>query len=88
MDYGYVHDLIVYLETPLSKIVELQSNYRDPARRKEAHLDYYVHNNPLASWTEVAEVLCVLGLRHQADVVENTYVQGMHLQSSLSHDVH
>ena len=62
-------------------------NYKDPARRKEAYLDYYVHNNPLASWTKVAEALRRCELPEQATVVENTYVKGMHTQiSCLSHD--
>ena len=63
-------------------------NYQDPAWRKEAYLDYYAHNNSLASWSEVAEVLHWCELYQEADVVEKTYVQGMHLQSSLSHDIH
>ena len=95
MDDGdVVDDLGICIETPSSKIAELQSNYRDPARRKEAYLDYYVHNHPLASWTVVVKALRWYELYHsyelhqQADVVENTYVQGMHLQSNLSHDIH
>ena len=78
MDDGYVDHLgQFYLDIPLSKIAEFQMNYQDPARMKEAYLDYYAHNHPLASWTEVAKALNVCGLHHQANVVENTYVQGM-----------
>ena len=62
------------LDTPLSKREEFKMNYQDPARRKEAYLDYYVHNNPLASWTKVAGALRRCGLPEQATVVENTYV--------------
>ena len=69
-------------------MAEFKRNYGDPARRKEAYLDYYAHNHPLASWTEVAKVLRSFGLLQQADVVKKTYVQGMHLQSSQSHDIH
>ena len=88
MDDGDVDDLGVYISTPSSKRGEFRMNYQDPVRRKEAYLDYYAHNNPLASWSEVAEVLRMYGLPQEADVVEKTYVQGMHLQSSLSHDIH
>ena len=83
VDYlGYCHG------TPPSKNKEFQMNYKDPARRKEAYLDYYVHNNPLASWTKVAGALRRCRLPEQATVVENTYVKGMHTQiSCLSHDI-
>ena len=88
MDDEYVDDLGNSLDTPPSKEEEFKMNYKDPARRKEAHLDYYVHNNPLASWTEVAEELRWCRLPEQATVVENTYVKGMHTQiSCLSHDI-
>ena len=88
MDDYRVDGLGVYLNTPLSKIAEFQMNYRDPAWRKEAYLDYYAHNHPLASWSRVAVALRLFELHQEADVVEKTYVQGMHLQSSLSHDIH
>ena len=88
MDDDNVDALCVYLYTPSSKMAEFQMNYQDPARRKYAYLDEYVHNHPLASWGEVTEALLAFGLHQEADVVEKTYVQGMHLQSSLSHDIH
>ena len=88
MDGDLVDDLGEYLGTPSSKRAEFKENYRDRARRKEAYLDYYAHNHPLASWTDVAEGLRKFGLHQEADVVKETYVQGMHLQSSLSDDIH
>ena len=88
MDDYHVDSLGDYLNTPPSKIDEFQMNYRDPARRKEAYLDYYAHNHPLASWSQVVEALRRFGLPQEADVVEKTYVQGMHLHSSLSHDMY
>ena len=88
MDDYRVDAVGVYLDTPSSKRAEFQRNYQDPARRKEAYLDYYAHNHPLASWSQVTEALRWYGLHQEADVVEKTYVQGMHLQSSLSHDIH
>ena len=88
MDDDHVDGLCVYLETPSSKKAEFRMNYQDPARRKEAYLDEYAHNNPLASWSEVVEALRRCTLNQEADVVEKTYVQGMYLQSSLSHDIH
>ena len=88
MDDEYVDGLCFYLGTPSSKVEEFEMNYKDPARRKEAYLDYYVHNNPLASWTRVAGALHYCQLPEQATVVENTYVKGMHTQiSCLSHDI-
>ena len=88
MNDEYVDYLGIYLRTPSSKIEEFTMNYKDPARRKEAYLDYYVHNNPLASWTKVAGALRGFGLPEQATVVENTYVKGLHTQiSCLSHDI-
>ena len=66
-----------YLGTPYSKTEEFQMNYQNPAQRKEAYLDYYAHNHPLASWTTIAEALHVCGQSQQAAVVENTYIQGM-----------
>ena len=77
MDDGDVdHMGQYYLETPSSKSEEFQMTYQNPARRKEAYLDYYVHNHPLASWTKIAETLRGCGLLQQATVVENTYIQG------------
>ena len=65
-----------YLDIPPSKQDEFKINYQSPARRKEAYLDYYIHNHPTASWTTIVNALCASGLHQQADVVENTYVQG------------
>lgn len=78
LEDDYVDDMGKdFLNTPPSKLEEFKINYQSPARRKEAYLDYYVHNNPAASWTEIAEILRGYRLRQQADVVENTYIQGM-----------
>ena len=88
MDDDHVDDLGVFIDTPPSKKAEFQRNYQNPAWRKEACLDYYAYNHPLASWSKVAEVLHRFGLSQEVDVVEKTYVQGMHLRSSLSHDIH
>ena len=70
------------LNTPFSKRNEFKMNYKNPAQRKEAYLDYYVHNNPLASWTKIADMLNTYNLPQQAAVVENTYIQGIPLQCS------
>ena len=71
-----VDDVGYYLDTPSSIRKEFKMNYQNPSQRKEAYLDYYVHNNPLASWSTIAEVLRNRRLHHQADVVKNTYIQG------------
>ena len=65
-----------YLDTPTSKSMEFKMTYQNPTQRKEAYLDYYVHNHPLASWTKIAEMLHGYFLSQQATVVENTYIQG------------
>ena len=80
MDDVYIDDMGAYLDTPSSKKKEFQMNYQNPAQRKEAYLDYYVHSHPAASWTKIAKVLCWYGLPQQAAVVENTYIQGIPLQ--------
>ena len=86
MDDEDVDSLCFYLYTPLTKGVEFQMNYNDPARRKEAYLDYYVHNHPFPFWTHIAEALRRNRLPEQATMVENTYVKGMHTQiRCLSH---
>ena len=81
MDDDEVNRMGVYLDIPLSKIAEFMMNYKNPARRKEAYLDYYVRNNPLASWTKIADTLNTYNPQ-QAAVVVNTYIQGIPLQSS------
>jgi hypothetical protein len=77
MDDGFVDYVGVNLDTPSSKREEFEMNYQNPARRKEAYLDDYVHNHPTASWTKIAGVLHASRLPQQAAVVENTYIQGI-----------
>ena len=78
MGDGYVDDYVGdYLDTPPSKREEFKMNYQSPAQRKEAYLDYYVHNHPAASWTKIAKALRQYGQPQQAAVVENTYIQGV-----------
>ena len=77
MDDEYVDGMGNYLDTPLSKFLEFDMNYQNSAQRKEAYLDYYVHNHPTTSWTKIAQALRQYELPQQADVVENTYIQGM-----------
>ena len=76
MDDMIVDFMCPYLDIPSSKIQEFRMTYQNPAQRKEAYLDYYVHNHPLASWTKIAETLHGCGLLQQATVVEDTYIQG------------
>ena len=77
MDGEAVDRMGSYLDTPLSKREKFQINYKNLAQRKEVYLDYYVHKHPLASWTKIAQILRWCGLLKQADVVENTYIQGI-----------
>ena len=76
MDSGGADFIGDYLDTPLSKRREFKMTYQNLAQRKEAYLDYYVHNHPAPSWTQIAQALRVCLLPQQATVVENTYIQG------------
>ena len=71
-----VDDMGDDLDTPSSKGGEFKMTYQNLVQRKEAYLDYYVHNHPTASWTKIAETLREYLLPQQATVVENTYIQG------------
>ena len=64
------------LDLPESKVAEMKRNCHSPSQRRDACLDLYVTTHPCPSWRQVAEVLRSVYLRHQADVVESTYVQG------------
>ena len=65
-----------YLGLPQSEIDRIQKDYQSPTQRKEAYLDFYVHQHPCPTWSQVAEVLHRVNLPQQADLVENTYVKG------------
>ena len=73
---GHIIRLEEQLDLPRAKVAEMKRNYRSPSQRRDAYLDLYVTGHPCPSWRQVAEVLRGVGLRHQADVVESTYVQG------------
>ena len=69
------------LDLPASKRGEIKRNYQSPTQKREAYLDLYISDHPCPSWRQVAKVLRTLsifsvGLGHQADVVERTYVEG------------
>ena len=83
MDDEDVDHMGIYLDTPYIKNQEFMINYQNPAQRKEAYLDYYVHNHPAASWTKIAEILRSSILSQQATVVENTYIQGIKASNLL-----
>ena len=65
-----------WLDLPDSKTEEVKGNYQSPTQRRDAYLDLYVSDHPYPSWQTVAEALRGVGLGHQADEVERTYVQG------------
>ena len=77
-DYELVDDgkLDAQLELPESKVTKMKRNLRSPSQRREAYLDLYATGHPCPSWRHITEVLHGVGLRHQADTVESTYVQG------------
>ena len=68
--------LVPKLDLPGAKVGEMRRNYHIPSQRRDAYLDLYATGHPCPSWRKVAEVFRVVGLPHQADVVESTYVQG------------
>ena len=76
-DDDSVDGLGVFLGTPSSKRQEFSINYKNPAQRKEAYLDYYVHNHPSPSWGEIAFLLRSRDLLEHAAMVERTYIRGM-----------
>ena len=79
MDDGDVRWLEDGLDLPRAKVAEMKRNYRSPSQRRDAYLDLYVTTHPCPSWRQVAKALCGVYLRHQADVVESTYVQGIRI---------
>ena len=62
---------------PQSVVEQIKSSYQSTTQRKDAYLDAYTHRHPCPSWRKVVYVLRVCFLHHQAEQVENTYVQGM-----------
>ena len=59
------------------KRMKIKGNFHSHFQRREAYLDHYVTNHPCPSWSQVAQALRVgADLSSQADMVENTYVQG------------
>ena len=65
---------------PQSALEEIKRSYQSPTQRKDAYLDTYTHQHPCPSWKKVVEALRRCDLYQQADEVENTYVQGMHVR--------
>ena len=79
MDDDYVkidRGLEYLLDLPVSNVAEIDRNYHSPFQRKDAYLDLYATTHPCPSWSQVAKALRYVDLRHQADVVESTYIQG------------
>ena len=82
--FGTVHEQQVdiaglWLFLPRPKIKEVKAIYQSPTQRRDAYLDLYVSDHPYPSWKTVAGVLREVGLHHQADEVERTYVQGTNI---------
>ena len=76
MYVGLGYELDELLDLPESKVAEMQRNLHSPSQRREAYLDLYATGYPCPSWRQVAKALLFVGLHHQADTVESTYVQG------------
>ena len=76
VDY-VLENLGFWLCLPYSKTNEVKRNFHCPSQRREAYFDLYATDHPCPSWSQVAEALRNgAGLYNQADMVENTYVQG------------
>ena len=67
----------ILLGLPSIKTDEIKRNFHSPSQRREAYLDLYATDCPIPTWSQVAQALRACGLFSQADMVENTYVQGM-----------
>ena len=76
---GFFGSIGALLGLPQSAVEEIKRSYQSPTQRKEAYLDTYTHQHPCPSWKKVVETLRWCFLYQQADAVENTYVQGMHV---------
>ena len=76
---SYQENIGKFLGLPESALEEIKKSYQNKAKRKEAYLDTYTHYHPCPSWKKISEVLRVCRLRQQANEVENTYVQGIHV---------
>ena len=75
--YVEIYDGLDYqLDLPESKLAEIKRNYHSRSQWRDAYLDLYATTHPCPSWRQVAKALRGVGLSHQADVVESTYVQG------------
>ena len=64
------------LGLPQSAVKEIKRNFKSTTQRKEAYLDTYTHRHPFPTWTTIVEALRLCNLRQQAQLVEETYVQG------------
>ena len=65
-----------WLGLPDSKRDVIQRSFQSRTRRRDAYLDLYASDHPYPTWKTIAAALRGVGLPHQADVVESTYVQG------------
>ena len=72
-------DIGELLGLPQSALEEIRWSYQSKTKRKDAYLDTYTHRHPCPTWKKISEVLRLRDLDQQADEVENTYVQGMHV---------
>ena len=72
-------DIGNWLDLPQSKVDEIKINYDSPLQRREAYLDLYATYHPYPSWKGIAMSLRKIGLFHQADKVESTYLQGIYM---------
>ena len=80
---GDDEDIGDWLDAPRSKVAEIEANYDSHLRRREAYLDAYANHHPCPSWKQVAVSFRSIGLFHQADEVESTYVQGVYIKVIL-----
>ena len=76
--YGY-GSIGEWLGLPESVLGEIRRSYQSKTKRKDAYLDTYTHRHPCPSWKKIRNVLRLCDLHQQANEVENTYVQGMHV---------
>ena len=56
-----------YLCVPMSKQVEIKSQFSSEAQQRKAYINYFIEHDPEASWRSV---ICVLDRMNKPDSVE------------------
>lgn len=66
----------IWLDLPQSERDKVKRSYSSASQRREAYIKLYVDCHPYPSWCQISQTLHNVGLHQQADLVDNTYIQG------------